>query len=151
MIQPGIFSRFSQPVHFSRLSPENLAILSRRLSGWIKQLDRVSPNIVYCREISVSCCCFNKGFSQHGKHETFFVYILWYQLVLQLCSFDRTSLEVHINVSLLELTLLMFCLLNPQTNACEPNRQLAVIFNRWKSVTKIFCFHAISTNICLLF
>ena len=23
IIQPGIFSRFSQPVHFSRLSPEN--------------------------------------------------------------------------------------------------------------------------------
>ena len=24
-------------------------------------------------------------------------------------------------------------------------------FNRWKSVSKIFCFHAISTDICLLF
>ena len=24
MIQPGIFSRFSQPVHFSRFKPENL-------------------------------------------------------------------------------------------------------------------------------
>ena len=33
MIQPGIFFRFSQPVHFSRLYPENLAVLSRRLSG----------------------------------------------------------------------------------------------------------------------
>ena len=48
--------------------------------------------------------------------------------------------------------LLMFCLLNPQTNACEPNpKTTRSDFNRWKSVTKIFCFHAISTDICLLF
>ena len=51
-----------------------------------------------------------------------------------------------------EYTLLMFCLLNPQTNACEPNpKTTSSDFNRWKSVTKIFCFHAISTDICLLF
>ena len=49
-------------------------------------------------------------------------------------------------------TLLMFCLLNPQTNACEPNpNTTSSDFNWWKSVTKIFCFHAISTDICLLF
>ena len=49
-------------------------------------------------------------------------------------------------------TLLMFCLLNLQTNACEPNpKTTSSDFNRWKSVTKIFCFHAISTDICLLF
>ena len=51
-----------------------------------------------------------------------------------------------------EPTLLMFCLLNPQMNACEPNpKTTSSDFNRWKSVTKIFCFHAISTDICLLF
>ena len=49
-------------------------------------------------------------------------------------------------------TLQMFCLLNPQMNACEPNpKTTSSDFNRWKSVTKIFCFHAISTDICLLF
>ena len=48
--------------------------------------------------------------------------------------------------------LLMFCLLNPQTNACEPNpKTTSSDFNRWKSVTKIFCFHAISKDIWLLF
>ena len=31
--QPGIFSRCSQPVYFSRLQPVNLAVLSKRLSG----------------------------------------------------------------------------------------------------------------------
>ena len=49
-------------------------------------------------------------------------------------------------------TLQMFCLLNPQMNACEPNPKTTCSdFNSWKSVTKIFCFHAISTGICLLF
>ena len=49
-------------------------------------------------------------------------------------------------------TLLMFCLLNSQMNTCEPNpKTTSSDFNRWKSVTKIFCFHAISTDICLLF
>ena len=49
-------------------------------------------------------------------------------------------------------TLQMFCLLNPQTNAWEPNpKTTSNDFNSWKSVTKIFCFHAISTDICLLF
>ena len=49
-------------------------------------------------------------------------------------------------------TLQMFCLLNPQMNACEPNpKTTSSNFNRWKSVTKIFCFHAISKDICLLF
>ena len=49
-------------------------------------------------------------------------------------------------------TLQMFCLLNPQMNACEPNpKTTSSDFNSWKSVTKIFCFHAISTDICLLF
>ena len=46
----------------------------------------------------------------------------------------------------------MFCLLNSQTNACEPNPKTpSSDFNRLESVTKIFCFHAISTDICLLF
>ena len=49
-------------------------------------------------------------------------------------------------------TLLMFCLLNPQTNACQPNpKTTSSDFNRWKSVTKLFCFHAIFTDICLWF
>ena len=49
-------------------------------------------------------------------------------------------------------TLLMFCLLNPQTNACEPNPKTTNSdFNRLESVTKIFCFHAISKDIWLLF
>ena len=52
----------------------------------------------------------------------------------------------------LRCTLLMFCLLNPQMNACKPNpKTTSSDFNRLKSVTKIFCFHAISTDICLLF
>ena len=51
-----------------------------------------------------------------------------------------------------EYTLQMFCLLNPQMNACELNpKTTSSDFNRWKSLTKIFCFHAISTDICLLF
>ena len=49
-------------------------------------------------------------------------------------------------------TLQMFCLLNSQTNAFEQNpKTTSSDFNSWKSVTKIFCFHAISTDICLLF
>ena len=49
-------------------------------------------------------------------------------------------------------TLKMFCLLNPQMNACEPNpKTTSSDFNRWKFLTKIFCFHAISKDICLLF
>ena len=49
-------------------------------------------------------------------------------------------------------TLQMFCLLNPQMNACEPNpKTTSSDFNRLESVTKIFCLHAISADICLLF
>ena len=49
-------------------------------------------------------------------------------------------------------TLQMFCLLNPQMFVCEPNpKTTSSDFYSWKSVTKIFCFHAISTDICLLF
>ena len=49
-------------------------------------------------------------------------------------------------------TLQMFCLLNSLMNACEQSpKTTSSDFNRWKSVTKIFCFHAISTDICLLF
>ena len=49
-------------------------------------------------------------------------------------------------------TLQMFCLLNPQMNVCEPNpKTTRSDFNRLESVTKIFCFHAISRDICLLF
>ena len=49
-------------------------------------------------------------------------------------------------------TLLMFCLLNPQMNVCKPNpKRINSNFNRLESVTKIFCFHAISTDICVLF
>ena len=49
-------------------------------------------------------------------------------------------------------TLLMFCLLNPQMNSCEPNpKTTSSYFNRLDSVTKIFCFHAISKDIRLLF
>ena len=51
-------------------------------------------------------------------------------------------------------TLQMFCLLKSQMNACEREQSPKTTssdFNRWKSVTKIFCFHAISTAICLLF
>ena len=48
-------------------------------------------------------------------------------------------------------TLQMFCLLNSQMNACEPNPKTTFSdFNRLESVTKIFCFHAISKDICLL-
>ena len=46
----------------------------------------------------------------------------------------------------------MFCLLNRQMFVCEPNpKTTSSDFYSWKSVTKIFCFHAISTDICLLF
>ena len=49
-------------------------------------------------------------------------------------------------------TLQMFCLLKSQMNACKPSPKTTCSnFNRWKSVTKLFCFHAISTDICLLF
>ena len=49
-------------------------------------------------------------------------------------------------------TLQMFCLLNSQMNACEPNpKTTSSDFSRWKSGTKIFCFHAISKDVCLLF
>ena len=49
-------------------------------------------------------------------------------------------------------TLQMFCLQNPQIIACKPNpKTTSSDFNRLESVTKIFCFHAISKNICLLF
>ena len=34
MIQPGIFSRFSQPVHFSRFKPDNLLLSTARFSGY---------------------------------------------------------------------------------------------------------------------
>ena len=34
MIQPGIFSRFSQPVHFSRFKPDNLLLGTARFSGY---------------------------------------------------------------------------------------------------------------------
>ena len=56
------------------------------------------------------------------------------------------------NIFLFFCTLQMFCLLNLQMNACEPSpKTTSNDFNRWKSVTKIFCFHAISKDICLLF
>ena len=46
----------------------------------------------------------------------------------------------------------MFCLLNSQTNASKPNpKTTSSDFNRLESVTKIFCFYAISKDICLLF
>ena len=49
-------------------------------------------------------------------------------------------------------TLQMFFLLNPQMNTCKPNpKTTSSDFNRLESVTKIFCFHAISKYICLLF
>ena len=49
-------------------------------------------------------------------------------------------------------TLQMFCLLNSQTNVCEPNpKTTSSDFNRLESVTKIFCFHAMSKDIWLLF
>jgi hypothetical protein len=34
MIQPGIFSRFSQPVLFSRFKPDNLLLSTARFSGY---------------------------------------------------------------------------------------------------------------------
>jgi hypothetical protein len=34
MIQPGIFSRFSQPVHFSRFKLDNLLLSTARFSGY---------------------------------------------------------------------------------------------------------------------
>ena len=34
MVQPGIFSRFSQPVHFSRFKPENLLLSTARFTGY---------------------------------------------------------------------------------------------------------------------
>ena len=50
------------------------------------------------------------------------------------------------------LTLQMFCMLNPQMNVCEPNpKTTSSNFNRLESLTKIFCFHAISKDICVLF
>ena len=53
---------------------------------------------------------------------------------------------------LIDPTLQMFCLLNPQMNACEPNpKTTSSDFNRLESVTKIFCFHTISKDIWLLF
>ena len=49
-------------------------------------------------------------------------------------------------------TLQMFCLLKPQMNVCEPNpNTTSSNFNRLESLTKIFCFHAISKDICVLF
>ena len=34
MIQPGIFSRFSQPVHFSRFKPDNLLLSTAGFPGY---------------------------------------------------------------------------------------------------------------------
>ena len=34
MTQPVIFSRFNQPVHFSRFKPDNLLLSTARLSGY---------------------------------------------------------------------------------------------------------------------
>ena len=34
MIQPGIFSKFSQPVHFSRFKPDNLLLSTTIFSGY---------------------------------------------------------------------------------------------------------------------
>ena len=34
MIQPGIFSRFGQPVHFFRFKPDNLLLSAAKFSGY---------------------------------------------------------------------------------------------------------------------
>ena len=34
MIQPGIFSTFSQPIHFSRFKPDNFKLSTARFSGY---------------------------------------------------------------------------------------------------------------------
>jgi hypothetical protein len=34
MIQPGVFSRFSQPVHIFRFKPDNLLLSTARFSGY---------------------------------------------------------------------------------------------------------------------
>ena len=34
MFQPGIFSRFSQPVHFSRFKPDNLLLSTAIFAGY---------------------------------------------------------------------------------------------------------------------
>ena len=34
MIQPGIFSRFSQPAHFTRFKPDNLLLFTAKFSGY---------------------------------------------------------------------------------------------------------------------
>ena len=60
--------------------------------------------------------------------------------------------QLNICLFLYQNTLQMFCLLNPQMNACKPNpKTTSSSFNRQESVTKIFCIHAISKDICLLF
>ena len=43
MIQPGIFSRFSQPVYFSRFKPDNLLLSTARFSGYnLKKIYRLT-------------------------------------------------------------------------------------------------------------
>ena len=66
--------------------------------------------------------------------------------------FVMKGLQDFIKACTVLLTLQMFCLLKPQMNACEPNpKTTSSDFNSLESVTKIFCFHAISKDICLLF
>ena len=80
-------------------------------------------------------------------------------LFTQYCKLARnkTSLCYNYNVCFAEKvnkrsTLQMFCLLNSQMNACEPSlKTTSSDFNRLESITKKFCFHAISKDICLLF
>ena len=110
------------------------------------------------------CTYLNLKWSWHGKQHTELnsIYCIpWYihrrkmmmlwsiQQFLKEAFFMHESYIPNLNCG---VTLQMFCLLNPQMFVCEPNpKTTSSDFYSWKSVTKIFCFHAISTDICLLF
>ena len=123
---------------------------------WILKLTRWIW-VVFLFNVSFLCLFLGLWSLWSGLFELGF---LWIEVeIYSFTSFSFTGFEKkHFSLEMVtklitgQIRLLMFCLLNPQTNACEPNpKTTSSDFNRWKSVTKIFCFHAISTDICLLF
>ena len=45
MIQSGVFSRFSQPAHFSRFKPDDLLLSTARFTGYNLEKFRGQPNL----------------------------------------------------------------------------------------------------------
>ena len=75
--------------------------------------------------------CFSKkrsfDFLRRGNFKSFFQFGSIFKKMIQITVCKDFLAQIESNIPS-EITLQMFCLLNPQTNACEPiQRQLAVI------------------------